>query len=429
VEIPLLFRDTGNQIRTRSAGILILTVVIILGMAGISRAVDVQVRAESEAISSDNITRALNGFETDGFLLTLESDVTISGEVGLWDWDLIVGGGWESLDTGEAVDDVNFRILLNARTPWLNSGYLAGSAGVSEEIEEPETTDIIQERLRTRSSEVRIEAGMQTSRAFSWRALVGNRTEERRDRDLSESRGEIGWRVAFDAKRSLIIDTAFSSGSDDFDENSWTGSSLSLDFRQQENRFSSRGYRLIWEEQTLKQAVGPSGRSELLSTRYYYEMVGPTGWSFSSDLGLDGIKGSQDDMRWETHIMLSASSAPGTRFRLNTSLSSISTIPDPFADERIAWTRDNRVRAGLAWSVTRLYTIEPIIQFRLLDLFGNGIANRSDETMLLRLETRWALGNSWSVDLNAHTEDRTSSQVSYDLYENRLEMRISGTFL
>jgi hypothetical protein len=158
-------------------------------------------------------------------------------------------------------------------------------------------------------------------------------------------------------------------------------------------------------------------------------MVGPTGWSFSSDLGLDGIKGPLDDTRWETHIMLTLSSAPGTRFRLNTSLSSISTIPDPFDDERIAWTRDNRARAGLAWSVTRLYTIEPIIQFRLLDLSGNGIANRSDETLLMRLETRWAFANSWSIELSAQTEDRTSSQVSYDLYENRLELRISGTFL
>jgi hypothetical protein len=67
--------------------------------------------------------------------------------------------------------------------------------------------------------------------------------------------------------------------------------------------------------------------------------------------------------------------------------------------------------------------------FRLIELSGNGIANRTDETVLLRLETRWILANSWSVELNAHTEDRTSSQISYDLYENRLELRISGTFL
>jgi hypothetical protein len=406
-----------------------LTALIILGHPGLSRAVDVQFRAQSTAISSDNINRALKGFEKEGYLLALESDATISGEVGLWDWNLVVGGGWESQDTGEASDNVNSYILVNARTPWLNTGYVGGSAGLSDAIEEPEVTDIIQERLRTRMSEVSVEAGMQTSPAFSWRALAGNRREVRPDRDLDESRGEIGWNMALDARRSLIIDTGLNSGTDDFDENSWTGSSVSLDFRTQENRYSSRGYKLLWEEQTLKQSVGPSGRSELLSALYYYGMEGPTGWSFSSDLGLDGIKGPLDDMRWETHIMLSLTSAPGTRFRLSTSLSSISIIPDPFDDERIAWTRDNQVQAGLAWNVTRLYTIEPIIMFRFLELYGNGIANRTDETLLVRLETRWILANSWSVELNAHTEDRTSSQVTYDLYENRLELRISGTFL
>jgi hypothetical protein len=406
-----------------------LTVVIVLGMAGISSAVDVEIRAQSTAISSDNINRSLNGFETEGFLLTLESDVTISGEVGLWDWDLVVGGGWESLDTGEAADDVNSRILASARTPWLNTGYVKGSAGLSDAIEEPESTSITQERIRTRMGQVSIEAGMQTSPAFSWRALAGNRREVRPDRDLDESRGEIGWTVRLDPISSLIIETGFNSGTDDFDENSWTGSSVSLDFRKKENRFSTSGYKLLWEEQNLKQPVGPSGRSELLSALYYYDMEGPTGWFFSSDLGLDGIKGPLDDMRWETHIMLSLRSAPGTRFRLSTSLSSISTIPDPFDDERIAWTRDNQARAGLAWSVTRLYTIEPVVLFRLLELSGNGIANRTDETVLLRVETRWVLANSWSIELNAHTEDRKSSQVSYDLYENRLELRISGTFL
>jgi hypothetical protein len=407
-----------------------LTALIILGLADISRAVDVQYRAHSVVITSDNINRELNGFEKEGFLLSLEGDVTITGDVGVWDWGLVVGGGWESVNDGEAADDVNSRILLNARTPWFKKkGYLEGSAGFSDGIEEPGINDINQERIRTWASQVSVEAGMQTSPAFSWRALVGNRIEDRPDRNLDESKGEIGWNVRLDARRSLIIDTGFTSGTDDFDENSWTGSSVSLEFRKQENRFSLRGYRLLWEEQNFKQPVGPSGRSELLSALFYYEMEGPTGWSFSSDLGLDGIKGPLDDMRWETHIMLSLRSAPATRFRLSTSLSSISTIPDPFDEPRIAWTRDNQARAGLAWSVTRLYTIEPVIMFRLIELSGNGIANRSDETVLLRLETRWILANSWSVELNAHTEDRTSSQISYDLYENRLELRISGTFL
>jgi hypothetical protein len=258
-----------------------LTAVIVLGPAGIARAVDVEIRAQSTAISSDNINRSLNGFETEGFLLIMESDVTISGELGLWDWDLVVGGGWESLDTGEAADDVNSRILANARTPWLNTGYVKGTAGLSDAIEEPEATSITQERVRTRMSEVSLEAGMQTSPAFSWRALVGNRREVRPDRDLDESRGEIGWNVRLDPTRSLIINTGFNIGTDGFDENSWTGSSVSLDFRKQENRFSSRGYKLLWEEQNLKQPVGPSGRSELLSALYYYEMEGPTGWFFS----------------------------------------------------------------------------------------------------------------------------------------------------
>jgi hypothetical protein len=192
----------GNQIRIRSAGILLLTMAIILGLVSTSYAVEVQFGAESVFIASDNIFRALNGFETDGYRLTLDSDVTVSGDVGLWDWDLVVGGGWSSLDDGEVTDSLNSRILANARTPWLKTGYVKGSAGFSDAIEEPETTSIIQERVRTRMSQVSLEAGMQTSPAFSWRALVGNRNEVRPDRDLDESRGEISWNLRLDPIRT-----------------------------------------------------------------------------------------------------------------------------------------------------------------------------------------------------------------------------------
>jgi hypothetical protein len=251
--------------------------------------------------------------------------------------------------------------------------------------------------------------------------------EKRFDRDLEELLGEVGWDVKLDRRRSLAVDVDFNRGTDDFDGNSWTGSSVSVDIQRRLDRVTSGGYKLAWEGQNFKRAGGTSEWSDMVSGVVYYEIEMSSGWSYKSELGVDGIKPIVDDRRWEPRAELGLSSTPGRRVQLHGSLSTSSSIQDPVEDQ-VAWTRDSQVRAGLVWSVSRTYTVEPSARFRYAELFGNGIADRTDETVILRVGTRWVPARNWSLALNAQTEERTSSQGSYDLSENRLELSLSGTF-
>lgn len=420
-------REMVDQVRIQSARILILTVVVILGLVSISNAVEVRFRVQNMVTVSDNIDRAPSGLEVSGSLLIMQGELSLSGDLGSGSVDLGIGGGWEALDNGESSNTDNFNFRLNVNIPWSGTGYVEGSASTSDATEEPEITDISQVRVRTRTSRMNLEVGKRATPTFRWRTGLSNRTESRFDRDLDESRAELGWDVKLNRRRSLAVDVAYNRGTEDFDGDSWTGSSVSVDIRKRSDRVTSGGYKLAWEGQNLERAGGTREWSDKVSAVGYYEIEMPSGWSFISELGVDGIKPIVDERRWEPRADLGLASAPGRRFRVSGNLSSSSTIQDPVEDQ-VAWTRDSQVRAGLVWRVSRTYTVEPSAQFRYAELFGNGIADRTDETLILRLGTRWIPGRKWSVGLSAQTEDRNSSQDSFDLSEGRLELSLSGTF-
>ena len=417
-----------DQVTTQSTRILIMAVAIILGLVNISKAMEVRFTARNMITVSDNIDRAPSGFEASGSLLILQGDLNLSGDLGSGSVDLGVGGGWETLDNGGASDTDNFNFRLNVNIPWSGTGYIEASASTSDATEEPEITDISQVRVRTRKSGMRLEVGKQRSPTFSWRTGLSNRTERRFDRDLNESRAELGWDLELDRRRSLAVDVDFEEGTEDFDGNTWTGSSVSVDFKKRPDRITSRGYRLTWEGQKLEQANGTSEWSDKVSGVVYYERELSSGWSFSSDLGVGGVKTPAGERRWDPQGVLALASTPGRRFRVSSTISSSSTIQDPVEDQ-VSWTRDSQLRAGLVWSVSRTYTVEPSAQFRYAELFGNGIPDRTDETLILRVGTRWIPARNWSLGLSAQTEDRTSSQDSFDLTEGRLELSLSGTFI
>jgi hypothetical protein len=408
--------------------IFILTGVIILGLVSTSNAMEVRFRANNMLTVSDNIHRAPSGLEMSGSRLIMQGDLNLSGDLGAGSVDLDVGGGWETLKNGGSSDSDNYNFQLNVDIPWSDTGYLRGMASTADETEEPEITDISQVRVRTRTSELGLEIGKRATPTFSWRTALNNRTESRFDRDLDESRAELGWDISLDRKRQLTLDVGFENGTEDVDEDSWTGSSLSIDIRRRSDRVTTGGYRLEWEDQDLEKSNGTNERSDMVSAIAYYELKMSSGWSFTSELGVDGIKPIVDERSWEPRAEVRLSSALNRRVQLDGSLSTFSTIQDPLEDQ-VSWTRDSQVRAGLAWSVSRTYTVEPSVQFRYAELFGNGIPDRTDETFILRVGTRWIPARNWSVSLNGHTEERTSSQGSFDLSESRLELNFSGTFL
>jgi hypothetical protein len=426
----LLSRKMINKLRTQSAKILILTAVIILGLAGISNAAEVQFEARNMIITSDNIHRAPAGdpLEMSGYHLVIQGDLILSSDLGAGKkLELGAGAGWESIGNGGIINSDIFDFRLNLNIPLSGTGYVEVVASTSDRTEEPELTDVSQVRVRTRASEIELKIEKEASPKFSWWVGLSNRTERRFDRNFVESQFEMGCDLALDRRRSLIAEAEFSEGTEEVEEDSWTSYLVSIDFPQQFDRITSGGYRVAWEDQKLEQADGTSDWSNMLSAVAYYEMEMSSGWWFSSELGVDGIKPVVVDRRWEPRAMLDLGSSPERRLRVAGGFSTSSTLMDPFEDQ-VAWTRDSQLHGRLIWSVSRTYTVEPSVQFVFADLFGNGIADRTDETMILRVASQWVPARDWSIDLNAHREERISSQSVYDLFENRLELILSVTF-
>jgi hypothetical protein len=421
-----LYREMCDQFQSQSARVLILTVVIVLGLVRISNALEVQFRVQNMNTFSDNINRAPVGFEVDGYLLSVEGDLSVSGDLKSGSLDFSVGGGLEILDDGEARKSDAFRMELNSMLPWSETGYLEVSIGASDEIAEPDPSDISQVRVRTKTSRAGLEIGKRPTPTFNWRTGLSGRMESRFDRDLEELRGELGFNVELDRRRSLTFDADLTRGDELFDGDSWTNSSVSVDLRKRSDPTSVRGYRLVLEGQDLEQAGGTSEWSDKVSAVVYYETEMSSGWSFTGELGVDGIKPIVDERRWDPRVEVGLSRTLDRRVQLDGSLSTFSTIQDPFED-KVAWTRESQVRAGLVWSVSRTYTVEPSAHFRFAELFGNGIPDRTDETLILRLGTSWVPARNWSIGLSANSDNRNSSQDSFDLSENRVELNLSAT--
>jgi len=422
-----LSREMGDQKRSQAIRIITLTTVVILGLVSTSNAVEVRFTAQNMVTISDNIHRLPSGLEESGSLLIMQGDLNLSGDLGSGSMDLGVGGGWESLNNGGYRDTDNYNFRLNVNLPWSGTGYVEGSASTSDQTEDPEITDISQVRVRTRTTLARLEVGKQASPTTSWRTVLSNRTEKRFDRDLDEDRAGLGWNMKLDRRRSLAVDVDFNEGTEDFDGDSWTGSTVSIDIRWQYDRATLVGYRLAWEGQELEQADGSDDRSEKVSALVSYDAEWSSGWSFSSGLGIDGIKSHENERHWDPRVEIALASSPERRLRVNSAFSASSNIQDPQEDQ-YSWTRDSFFQTGLSWSASRTYTIEPSVQFQYAELFGNGIPDRTDETLILRLGTNWIPGRNWMVGLYAQAEEIDSSQGAFDLSENRVGLNFSGTF-
>ena len=422
-----LSRERMSKKRDRVGRILFMVSVMLLGRANLARAIDMQILARNRLTVSDNIERATVGQEIEGYLLTMEGDFNLSGDMGNGTVDMLVGGGMETLKSDEFSDADNYRFRLNIRVPWATTGFVEGSAGYSEETEDPELTDINQGRFRTRRSNVGIAAGRRSSQTFQWQANVNARTERRIDRDLEETLGDLGWDIALDRRHSLTFDVGYRHGTEAVEGDSWTGPFLILNLTRQSDRLTSTGFRIDWEGLQLKMDDGTRDVSDMVSITAHYAVEMPLGWSFTSDLGLDGIKPVVDERRWEPRIEILLERLADRRVQFDGSLSILSSIQDP-AEDQISWTRDSQVQTGLRWNLTSNYVVEPRVQYRYAELFGNGIADRKDKTLLFEVGTRWSPSRIWSLDVDVVSETIESSESANDLAENRLDLTLSGTF-
>jgi hypothetical protein len=432
----LLFREMSDQKRTQAIIIITLALVIILGLVSESNAWEVQLGSNAWEVQlgimsmttfSDNIERASSGLETDGYLLTTGGEIDISGDLGAGTVDLKMTGGLETFKGDEKSEAENYGVLLNTRFPWTTTGYIEGSASFSEKTESPEVTDINQARERTRLSSVGLEAVRRVTSTFQWNAGVIAVTERRLNRKLEESRGDMGGVFVLKQSRSLSVDVGVNQGTEDIEGDSWVGISMTLDLTKQTDRLTSFGYRIDWEDTQVEKKDGTRELTDMLSAVTHITVERSSGWSVTGELGMDGIKPITDQRLWEPRAEVSLKSGPGRRIQFNGLASTSSSIETPNEDN-IAWTRNSQVRTSIQWDVSRTYVVEPRIQYGFAELFGNGITDRSDSTLIFSVETRWSLSKSWKLNIAVANETIDSSEPSRNLAENKLDLTLSGTF-
>lgn len=414
----------------RIVRILFLVCGLIPGTVSMSAAYDVRFTARNLATVSDNIGRVPSGLETSGYLLIMEGEFGISGDLGSGTVDLVMGGGSETYKSEKVTNADNFDVQLNVRVPWSTTGYVNVLASSSEGTEEPNISDINQTRVRTRRSRVELGAGRRATPKLKWNVSVNTTNESRFDRDLTASRGDLSWDLALSRSRSLDIKAGFYQGTEDIEEDSWTGSLLTLDLTRQRSSMTSSGYRLEWEEFRLKKDDGTRELSDMVSIVVHYAAKMRSGWSYITELGVDGIKPIVNERRWEPRVEISLSSRRGRRVQFDSSISTFSSFQDPVdqLEQEIAWTRDSQFQTGLTWNLTRAFIIEPLARYRYAKLFGNDAADTINRTLAFQLGTRWSPSRTWSLAVTAVSETIEGSEPDSDLAENSLKLALSGQF-
>ncbi|MDF1525856.1 MAG: hypothetical protein RRA15_06505 [bacterium] len=416
-----------NKCKAGRGMTMCLVCAMVLGVADMATALDFQLLGRSRLTVSDNIDRAPVGQEIEGYLLTMEGDLNISGEPGTGTVNFLAGGGVETRKSDDFSNSDNYRFRLNMRFPWATTGYVEGSANFSEETENPELGDINQGRLRTRRSNVSVGAGRRSSQTFQWHGNVDARTQRNIDLDLEETRGGLGWGLTLNRRRSLTIDVGYHEGSDAVEADSWTGSSLSFNMTNQTDRSTSTGYRLDWESSQLERSDGAREHSNMVSVVALYVVEMSTDWTFTSEVGVDGIKPIVDERRWEPRVELGVTGLPDRRVQFDSSLSVFSSIRDPEEGD-VAWTRAGQIQAGLMWNLTSAYSVEPRIQYRYAEVYGNAAADRTDITWFFELAMSWSPSRTLSLEAAAVSETIDSTEAFRDLSENRLDLTLSAAF-
>jgi len=415
----------GSRERIWTIRVILMVTVMVLGLVSVSKAVEVHLDVRNRVTISDNINRSSLGSEREGYLLATEGDLSFSTAVGLGTADMLIGGGWETLDDGRVSDSDNYRFGLKLTLPWSRTGHLLGSIDSSDGTQEPDITDINQERVRTKSVEKRLEVGNHAAVNASWQLALRNYTEERYDSDQEENDIVLSYEVGLDRLNTLLASVGFVEGEEKMQGDTWTRSSASFELQRSQSPVTSKGYRATWESQKTVRLAESDFTTNKLGLIAYYMTTTRSGMTFSGDVGIDIIHPRSVERRWEPHTRAEVLGPPERTFQPKGSLFSAATLADPL-DYRIDWTRDTQIQGGGAWRVTRNYTVEPIIIYRLAEYHGNNSANKTDETRILRLETRLNLVQDWRIELSAQREELSSSQAIYDLRENRIEMSVTG---
>lgn len=415
----------------RTVWILLLACSLIPGTVSMSVAFDVRSTSQNSLTVSDNIGRKTRGLETNGYLLTTAADFRISGDLGTGDMDLVIGGGLEYYESDRVSNSTDYDISLKIRFPWTTRGYVEASGSSGEGTEEPKLTSINQGRIRTARTVVGLGAGRDVTRKFKWEGGVQAITESRYDRDLKENKANVKLDRKLSRISTVAVEAAYSKGAEDISQNKWIESIVSLGLTNLRTSLSSSGYRLEWENLDLSRNDGSNDLSSMLSLLMHYTRETRKGYTYSSELGIDGIKPIVNERRWEPRAELGFSTQRGKRFQFESFLITKSFLQDPVDQvaQEIAWSRDTQFQAGVKWNLSRDLRIEPIVRYRYAQYYSFVVEGTRNRTILFQLGTKWSFSKTWSLEAFAVTETMRSSDPLNDLTENSLRVNLGGQFL
>jgi hypothetical protein len=301
-----------------------------------------------------------------------------------------------------------------------------GSSG--EGTEEPKVTSINQGRIRTARNSLGLGAGRRVTHTFKWEAGAQTLTESRYDRDLKENKANVKLDRKLSRISTLALETAYSKGTEDVSGNKWIETFVSLGLTNRRSNLSSSGYRLEWENLDLSKDDGTNDLSSMLSLLMHYTRETRKGWTYSSELGIDGIKPIDRDRRWEPRAELGLSSQRGRRFEFDSFLITKSFLQDPVDQvaQEIAWSRDTQFQAGVKWNLSRDFLIEPVTRYRYAQYYSFAVEGTRSRTILFQLGSKWSISRTWSLEVAVATETIKSSDPLNDLAENSLRLNLGG---
>jgi hypothetical protein len=400
---------------------------VFMVMATESRGMDLTLTTRAGAVFSDNIHRDGSGFEENGSLLTQGAGINMSQESGRRSLNLSLDGGWETLDskTRWSSEEV-YRIDMNVGLPWSQTGRIEGTARTSRETGTPEVDDPDQGRLLTKHINTGLHISDEASAVTRWRIGADQRTEESTIRNLVETTTNFEWSRDFSRVSAVTLQGSNTRGDDDLELSSWKTNKASVVLNNRIKPNVTRSYRLFLEKSTVKEPDDLENESENVGVEIRYTSEKPDGLSYEIAIGFDHLKTPSDEKVVEPSAEVILSGPMSRTVIADGSIEYSLRIQDPLETET-EWTRVGRFSAGLAWSATRYFLVLPGIEYIFEDIQGWETLDRTDQTIIAKLNTRWFPARTWAIALGVVLEERDSTENSFELSEGRLELNISTT--
>ncbi|MDF1536358.1 MAG: hypothetical protein P1S46_07640 [bacterium] len=404
----------------------IAVLIVGTGAADMAMALDVSLTGRADYTASDNIERASAGSEISGTILTQTVGLEITEPWGPKTLDLLIEGGWETVEAATLNNEEISRFRLGAHLPWSSTGAADLSIETSRETVPPDPDELNQGRLLTDRSLAVINLVSRNSPISGWEIGLSARTEEREDRDLKESVSVLTMSTAIDRTHSIEWIVGLTDGEDAALGNSWVEDEASIALNRRLSASSSMVYRLRWDGSRIEEADTGIERSQRIGAGVTYRWQSSSQWQQEYGVFIDQVTTGNDERFTEPGVQVAVGGDLTREARLTVSANFETRLPDPLSDQ-VTWSKNATLQTGVAWTAARNLSVEPVVFYRRTELFGDETVDRDDVTTSCQVSMIWQPGPRWSAGLTALSEVRNSSDEAYDLSENRIGINLSGT--